>query len=189
MNEPQEQAQKDAPEHRLMFPAALIVYALLLGAALLWFYFRGRLSEVPQRALGDHGPWVSLFAGTAVGLLCSGVFLLARRYLRSFRGLESRLAEIVGPLNEVEILGIALVSAIGEEFFFRGAMQDAWGIWWAAAVFGLLHSGPGLLLWGMVAFCLGLLFSCMVDYGLGLLSVTVAHALINNISLRRMVPS
>jgi len=170
-----------------MFPAAVIVYSLLLAAALLWFHLRDRMDRVPAGALGDHGPWISLLAGTAVGLLCSGVFLVARRYLRSFRGLESRLAEIVGPLTEVEILGIALVSAIGEEFFFRGAMQDAWGMWWSAIVFGLLHSGPGLLLWGVVAFSLGLLFSLMIDFGLGLLSVTVAHALINNISLRRMV--
>ena len=189
MNEPQEQAPQDAPDHRLIFPAAVIIYALAVAAALAWFHFRGRLNLVPQRAIGDHGPWLSLLAGAAAGLLCSGVFLVAQRYLQSFRRLESRLAEIVGPLSEAEILGIAMVSAIGEEFFFRGAMQDAWGIWWSAAVFGLLHSGPGLLLWGMVAFCLGLLFSCMVDYGLGLLSVTVAHALINNISLRRMVPS
>jgi membrane protease YdiL (CAAX protease family) len=95
--------------------------------------------------------------------------------------------DLPGPLTEVEILGIALVSAIGEEFFFRGAMQDAWGMWWTAIVFGLLHTGPGLVLWGVVAFSLGLLFSLMIDFGLGLLSVTVAHALINNISLRRMV--
>ena len=170
-----------------MFPAAVVVYSLLVGAALLWFHLRDRLDQVPKTAVGDHGPWISLLAGTAVGLLCSGVFLVARRYLPLFRGLENRLAEIVGPLTEVEIVGIALASAIGEELFFRGAMQDAWGLWWSAVVFGLLHSGPGLLLWGVVAFGLGLLLSLMIENGLGLLSVTVAHALINNISLRRMV--
>jgi len=170
-----------------VLPAALVVYSLLAGAALLWLHLRDRLEQVPKTAVGDHGPWISLFAGTAVGLLCSGLFLVARRYLPVFRRLENRLAELVGPLTEVQIVGIALAAAIGEELFFRGAMQDAWGLWWSAVVFGLLHSGPGLLLWGVVAFGLGLLFSVMIENGLGLLSVTMAHALINNISLRRMV--
>lgn len=170
-----------------MLPAAAIVYTLMVGAALLWLDLRDRMDQVPKIAVGEHGPLISLAAGAAVGLLSSGLFLLARRYLPLFRGLEHRLAAIVGPLSDLEILCIALVSAIGEEFFFRGAMQDAWGPWWSAIVFGLLHSGPGLLLWGMVAFALGLLFSLMIENGLGLLSVTVAHAIINHISLRRMV--
>ena len=118
---------------------------------------------------------------------CENDKVISRGYIHHRKRPLIRLAGIVGPLTEVEILGIALVSAIGEEFFFRGAMQDAWGMWWSAIAFGLLHAGPGLLLWGVVAFSLGLLFSLMIDFGLGLLSVTVAHALINNISLRRLV--
>ena len=170
-----------------MLPAVLIAYTLMVAAALLWLHLRGRMDQVPKVAVGEHGPLVSLAAGAAVGLLSSGLFLVARRYLPLFRGLESRLAALVGPLTDMEILGIAMASAIGEELFFRGAMQDAWGPWWSAIVFGLLHSGPGLLLWGMVAFALGLLFSFMIENGLGLLSVTVAHAVINHISLGRMV--
>ncbi len=46
---------------------------------------------------------------------------------------------------------------------------------------------PWSTVWLVSALVLGLVFSVMVHYGFGLLSVTVAHALINFISLRRMV--
>ena len=79
-----------------------------------------------------------------------------------------------------------MTSAIGEELLFRCALQDAVGPYLSALIFGVLHTGPGLLLWGASAAVLGLTFSLMIDGGCGLLSVTVAHALINFLSLRRM---
>jgi membrane protease YdiL (CAAX protease family) len=64
---------------------------------------------------------------------------------------------------------------------------DVAGIWLSAALFALLHSGRGLWAWASAAFLFGLLFGAMVENGFGLLSVTVAHALVNYLSLVRMV--
>ena len=109
--------------------------------------------------------------------------------MQAFARLEAQFTEVVGDLSEAEIILIALASAIGEEMLFRGAMQDHLNLYVSALVFGLLHTGPGLWLWTCVASILGLLFGAMVYFQFGLLSVTVAHALINFTSLRRMSAS
>jgi membrane protease YdiL (CAAX protease family) len=167
--------------------AASVLYGIFVCIAVLWFWLRERQHRLSEIAVGDDAMW-SLLLGAAVGLGVSGVIWLGVRYLKQFSKLEGRLQEFIGELNETEIIAIAMTSAIGEEMLFRGALQDHLGGYWylSALVFGLLHTGPGLLLWAGVATVLGLLFSVMVHFGFGLLSVTVAHALINFISLRRM---
>ena len=122
----------------------------------------------------------SLAVGTAVGVALTGVFSLLVRHVRPFTRLETALHDMLGSLSEREITVVSLFSALGEEFFFRLAMQDAIGLYWSAAIFGLLHFGPkGTMLWTVMAFVLGLGFGWMVELGCGLLSVTVAHALVN----------
>ena len=122
-----------------------------------------------------------------MGFGVSGALGLLTRYSGAFARLETRLAELIGPLTETEIIVVALCSSLGEELFFRVAMQDAWGLWPAAIVFGLLHVGPGgLLPWTITAVVMGVGFGWMIEVGCGLLSVTMAHALINYLSLRRM---
>ena len=176
----------EVPRHTLAL-AATVVYGIFVFVAVLWLWLREREQLLPELALGDCSALVSLGIGTGAGLGLSGVIFLLVRYQKAFRSLEDRLRESVGPLTESEIVAIAMASAIGEEMLFRGALQDQVGPYFSALVFGVLHTGPGLLLWGLVAATLGLVFGLMVEAGCGLLSVTVAHALINFISLRRMV--
>lgn len=165
----------------------MMTYAGLLAAGLVWLWMRDRVSVVPVAAGGDYGLVVSMGLGVVVGLSLSGVFALLVRYLGPFRGLEHRLHEMLGSLTEREITVVSLFSALGEEFFFRLAMQDAIGLYWSAAIFGLLHFGPkGTMLWTAMALVLGFGFGWMMELGFGLLSVTVAHALVNYLSLRRM---
>lgn len=184
MSEPEPQPD-DVPKASLALVASL-VYSLFVLVALLWLYLRDRTGVLPDLALGEVGAFSSLGIGIALGLGLSGVIALLARYLTRFRALETRLRSTLGSITESEIVLVAMTSAIGEELLFRCALQDAVGPYLSALVFGLLHTGPGLWLWGICAVILGLCFSLMVDKGCGLLSVTVAHALINFISLRRM---
>jgi len=164
-----------------------MTYVVMLGAALAWLWMRDRGHLVREQAGGDYGLVISLAVGTAVGLALTGVFSLLVRHVRPFTRLETALHDMLGSLSEREITVVSLFSALGEEFFFRLAMQDAIGLYWSAAIFGLLHFGPkGTMLWTVMAFVLGLGFGWMVELGCGLLSVTVAHALVNYLSLRRM---
>lgn len=165
---------------------ASVVYGLLVVIAVVWLALRDRSRVLPEMALGEFGALASLGIGAAVGLGLSGVIAVLVRYQPGFAQLEARLQGPVGSLSEPEIILVAMASAIGEEMLFRCALQDVAGPYLSALIFGLLHSGPRLLLWGVSAAILGLCFSLMVEAGCGLLSVTVAHALINFLSLRRM---
>ena len=166
--------------------AAVMFYALLTGAGLVWLSLRDRLEALPPLAIGEHGPAVSLISGAAVGWLLGIAVALSVRYLPPFRELDARLRGMMGSPTEPQMLAIAISSGVGEEVFFRCALQDYVGVWFAALIFAGLHTGPGLLLWGAYALVVGLAFGWMVEAGLGLLSVSVAHALVNYISLRRM---
>ena len=167
--------------------AAVVVYALFAGSGWLWMWLRDRAFRVPMAGAGDVGLPASMGIGIGIGLLLSGLFALLSRYWPPFARLEGRLAELIGPLGENEIIVLALCSSVGEEFFFRLAAQDALGLWPAAIAFGLLNIGPGgLALWSVLAFALGVGFGWMMELGCGLLSVTAAHAVINYLSLHRM---
>jgi len=65
-------------------------------------------------------------------------------------------------------------------------LQPALGLWIAAAVFGLLHTGPNtrFLPWTVMAFGAGLLFGAMVLWTGNLLAPMLAHFVINFLNLR-----
>ena len=96
---------------------------------------------------------------------------------------------MVGPLSEAQLLTLSLVSAVAEEFFFRLAVQDALGLPASVALYVLLNTGPGFWSWALIALGSGLLFSGLVATGFGLLAATTAHAIINYLSLRRILPT
>jgi hypothetical protein len=167
-----------------MLPLATAFYGVLLAGAVLWLWLRERTPQIAAQAIGDHGLALGAVAGAAVGALSSGAAVVLARYVAAFARLESWLAELAGPLAEREIMALALVSGVVEELFFRLAMQDAIGVYWSAAVFALLHAGRWL--WTALAAILGLVFGWMMEAGLGLISVSIAHAIINYLGLRRM---
>ncbi len=167
-------------------PVAGCLYLLMMAGGYWWLWLRDRQDAIAEAAIGAHGIWMSAGAGLLAGLVGTGGLALASRLPR-FGGAERKLAEVLGPLSDRQMLGISLVAAVAEEFFFRLAVQDAMG--WPAAVafYVVLNTGPGLWVWMPIALVSGLLFSGLVALGFGLLSATVAHAVINYLSLRRIV--
>jgi membrane protease YdiL (CAAX protease family) len=186
-------ASPPAPDRELSGWRLLrVVGALYLGLVLAgwaWLWWRDRLHIIGPMAVGDHGPGAALLAGCAAGFGVSVVLWTLSRYVRAFAGLEAEVANVLGPLDDTQILFAALVSGAVEEFFFRCAAQDAIGLVLGAVLFGMLHLGPGRLRLGCIhATLFGLLAGTMVAEGLGLLSAAVAHALVNYISLHRILP-
>lgn len=78
---------------------------------------------------------------------------------------------------------IALAAGIGEEVFFRGAVQRWIGVWPQAVLFGLVHAGGGQPLQVLVTFAIGLLFGFLVRRGVSLWTVIVAHAVYDMVLL------
>lgn len=129
--------------------------------------------------------------GAAAGGLLLGMWALARRLLPLARELEALLGQVLETLSRQEALALAVLSGFAEELFFRGAVQGALGRlgWlWAAALFSLLHSGPGrpFRLWGGFAFLAGLVFGGLVAWRGNLLPAIVGHGLVNAVSLGRL---
>lgn len=166
---------------------AWIFYLVLALAGGLWIGWRQG-----QVGLGEFIDlqtwWLDLGLGAAAGLLLLGIWELARRHFGTARQLESQLAEILGPLQPPEIIGLALISGFAEELFFRGAVQGSWGWFPATVLFALLHTGPGAAyrVWTAFAGIAGLVLAGLMVWRGNLLAPVVAHALVNGLNLGKL---
>ncbi len=104
------------------------------------------------------------------------------------RALARGLRELLGSVRPGDAFWLALFSSVGEELFFRGALQP-WVGWLPASVaFGLVHFGPrrDLLAWPVLAMSVGLLFGAAVESTGSILPALVAHFAVNWIELSRL---
>lgn len=167
--------------------AAFAVYLVVFLVAVVWLVVADRTAELPPLAFGTSEPWVAMTVGlvaTAVGVpfcwLCS-------RSARSVRHCESRLAELLGTPRDGVVVMLPVTAAIAEELLFRCVLQGAFGPWRAVALQVGMSIGLGFWGWWPIAAGLGALSAWLVDAGYGLASATLAHALINYLTLRRIL--
>ncbi len=100
--------------------------------------------RIPLARFIDPGTWwIDGLLGIASALVLVALWSLGRAYLSGMRELENQIRQLIGPLDEMEVFALALLSGFTEEFFFRGAMQSSWGWIWTTLLFGLIHTGPG----------------------------------------------
>jgi len=163
------------------------VYLVLAVLGVGWIGFQHQ--GVPLSLFLPAPPyWVDPFlaAGGAVLLV---LLWRAARGLRLARLLEARLRERLGPLTAAEVYGLALLSGVAEEVFFRGALQPAWGYLPATLLFAALHSGRGreMLLWAASALVAGALLGALMLWRGSLFAPIVCHALVNAVQLRRLL--
>ena len=166
-----------APGKRAVGPRfvrfAALFYGSLTLAAALWCGLRG----FDLRVFGDR-PAVGLLLGvlTATGTVSSG--LVAYRLVPSLRKISDELAPRL--IDGVDRTGLVLVSAfsgVGEEAFFRGAVQQEFGLVVASVLFGLVHMGPDrrYLVWTLWAVVAGFVFGALYEATGGLLAPVLAH--------------
>ena len=163
-----------------------MLYAGLSLAALLWGALAGRpwLLFTPGITTLSQLIW-GAGAGIALGL---GVALLTKISLSRFawsRDLYRWFAQVLGPLSRRDAFWLALLSSVGEELFFRGAMQPSLGIWITTAIFGLAHLPPRrrYLPWTASALILGLILGYITLWSTNLAGAILAHFLINFLNL------
>lgn len=166
---------------------AWIFYLVLAVAGGLWIGLsRG---VIPLSLFLDRRRFgLDLLAGAAAGLLLVGTWHLASRFLPLARELEAALARVLGAIPTSEAIALALLSGFAEEFFFRGAVQGAFGFLPASLLFALLHTGPGrpFRLWTAFAALAGLLFGALFLWRGNLLAPFTAHFVVNAINLRSL---
>ena len=160
---------------------AIRIYCMLLGLALGWIFFRGRLSwglfvdirveNLPRLILLTLGTSSCM---VALSLYCSRNFAWAEQ-------LEAEFVKFLVPMKLWEIAAIGLLSGIAEETFFRGALQTTVGLIPASLAFGLAHFVPRhpFWNWSLYAAFAGFLLGCLFELTHQLLPVMVAHGLTN----------
>jgi len=129
-----------------------------------------------------------LAVGVLSGLGLVALSRLSEKYFESVANLTQGFADMLGSFSARDSLVVALVSGIGEEIFFRGFLQGWIGIWWASALFALLHIGPDrrFASWPVLAFLASLLFGVLLEHTGTVLASAVAHVLVNYVNLRHI---
>ena len=170
-----------------LFRFSWYFYLFLAVAGLVWIGLDS--GAIPLALFFAPATWwrdLAAGLGIAGGLLT--LWAAARRFVAAARELEEKIAELLGPIEPVEAIGLAFLSGVAEEVFFRGAVQRAWGWLVAAALFALLHTGPGraLRLWTVFAAVAGLALGAVTLATGNLLAAITAHFAVNAVGLARV---
>jgi membrane protease YdiL (CAAX protease family) len=172
---------------------ATLVIGLYGAMGIVAFLVAAGRGDPDLYRLGGHPAGWQLAAapgfGIALGLAVVGLTRLATRHFQWARDLHASFRDLLGPLTVREIVILALASSVGEELLFRGALGPWLGVWLQAAVFALLHVGPGrrFLPWTASAFGLGLAFGLLAKWTGNLGGPIAAHFVINFLNLRYIV--
>ena len=186
-------AERESPLHpgvklerRLPVFYASFFYAFPAAVAWIWLE-----AAKPGRV---RGLWATsdaaadLAVGAAAGLLGAGIGAMLARGFRWARRLESEFGWILGGQRVWEMAWIALLSGTAEEFLFRGALQEKFGIGVATAVFAVIHwpLNPNFRSWPFVAALAGLGFAALKEGTDSLLAPAAAHVVLNFVNLLRI---
>lgn len=169
-----------------MFRFFMLIQLGLLLIGVVWMGLAGYAVVQSPNPLGDSVAFLLLFFGL-MGL----EVLFSRLFPTSFRASEALHGQIGVVMRSQGIsfhqaLLLALASGIGEEVFFRGALQNAlfggWlGVVLQAIVFTVLHPVPDRRAWAYVLFifCGGLMFGTAYLLTGSLIPGILAHYLHN----------
>ena len=126
--------------------------------------------------------WYQIVLGVIIGLIITLVLLLIIE-LPWFNNMRHFFVELIGPihLGLPAIAFISICAGIGEELFFRGAVQYWLGIWITAILFVLLHGYINPKNWRMSVYGSMLIiasaaFGYLAEH-VGLLSAMIAHTI------------
>ena len=167
---------------------ATLVLGLYGGLALFGLLLAAGRGDADVYSPYPRAAWwhlVSPLLGLVLGLLVVLASRLAVARLGWARSLHRDFRALLGDVSSREIMILAVASSIGEEVLFRGALQPWLGLGPQAALFALLHVGPGrrFLPWTLWALVMGLVFGALVELTGDLGAPIVAHFTINFLNL------
>lgn len=162
----------------------IAVYSGLLLAGVVWGAVRGQ----PNIFYPVEAP-LPAYVGLPMGLLLAlAVHLFTRwsiRVMPLMRELAQEFKTLLGPMRKREILIVAGCSSVGEEAFFRAAMQPSAGLFVTGLVFGLMHFGPigRFSVWTLSALAMGYALGGIYWLTGDFMGVVAAHFVVNYLNL------
>jgi hypothetical protein len=160
---------------------AALFYGFLVVAAALWATLRGFDLRLAGNSLA-----LSLALGVLTSLITVYLGLLAYRLLPVLREIAEELApRLIDGASRGGLVLVSIFSGVGEEAFFRGAVQQEFGLVAASLLFGLAHVGPDrrYLVWTAWAALAGFVFGALYETTGGLLAPALAHGAHNAATL------
>ena len=165
---------------------ALVFYGLMALIGIGWYRLAAgdwplHLTPINQRPQ----PWLE------IGLL-AGAFLFnllfdtaGPRYSKMLARFHHTFAEVLGSLGFREIILLALLSSLGEEILFRGAVQPLLGFVPAAILFALSHFPlkRDMWIWPIYALGMGVVLGLLRNAGGDIWSAVLLHFSVNAVSL------
>lgn len=160
-------------------------YAGMTGLAFVWAGLAGRTplwQDQPPDAQ-------SILRWSVVGLLfglCVVVVSHLMMQLRFAQDMAAVFVGMLGPISWWQAFLLALMSGIGEELLFRGAMQPTLGLPLTGLIFAAMHwpMTAKLIPWTISAGLLGLALGWGFERSGHVLGPVIAHFVINFINLR-----
>lgn len=135
-----------------------------------------------------------LVTGAVYGLLSAAVawFIITRDFFAKERNYYREKISMLN-LNYIKIIFISLCAGIGEEIFFRAALQPLLGIGLTSFIFVALHGYLNPFNWRISIYGLTMVV-IMLGFGYlfkiaGLLSVIMAHTLFDIVLLKKITES
>ncbi|MBC8045352.1 MAG: CPBP family intramembrane metalloprotease [Fimbriimonadaceae bacterium] len=132
-----------------------------------------------------------LLCGFAYGIVTSGilVLLLRKRMLKATKVFFSDLMKRFN-VSGLDILFLSFCAGVGEELFFRGAIQPWLGIWLTTILFIALHGylnpkNKPLFIYGIVLLIVCAGFGYLMKYA-GIWSAMTAHFIIDVVLMQEL---
>ncbi len=165
---------------------ALLFYGFLILAAWVWLD-RGFRSGLAEAWIPRNWP-MDVAIGLGGGLLFVALTPLVTRWSAPARELEREFGWILGEQKAWEIVLLALLSGVAEEFLFRGAMYRAVGPVMSTVVFAAVHwpVNWSFRLWPFLALAAGSILALERHATGTLLAPAITHVLVNLVNLFRI---
>jgi uncharacterized protein len=160
---------------------AALFYGSLVVVAAVWCGLRG----FDVRLVGER-PAANLLLGGLTAFCTVSLGLLAYRLIPALRRISEELApRLVDGADPTSLVLVSIFSGVGEEAFFRGAVQQEFGLVVASLLFGLAHVGPDrrYLVWTAWAVLAGFVLGVLYEVSGGLLAPVLAHSAHNAATL------
>lgn len=164
--------------------------SLVLLLALSWMVVAARGQPIATLFHSRHHPAAQLATGLVLAVAGAAVVMHVVRRAQRLARLREIVREVMAAVapTRLDMLFVSLVAGVGEELFFRGALQPLVGLVPAAAIFALLHTGiprrAGVAAFATYVFVMGLGLGALFQWS-GLLAAMTAHAAFDFVLLVR----
>jgi membrane protease YdiL (CAAX protease family) len=166
---------------------ALLVYGAMTVCAIViaWARSTSLLRRDAEIAALDSTS-ASLALGAVLAVVTIGgtrVLVLRSRWGKTLR---DDFRALLADATPSDTIWLALLSGVGEELLFRGALLPWWGLAGSSLAFGVLHVGPSrrFLGWTVWASVLGVLLAGICEATGRIEGAVLAHVTINAVNLR-----